>query len=367
MKLGIPRETVAGETRVATTPDIAKKLVSAGFDVVLERGAGELAHYPDADYESAGVRLGDASDALGCDIVAKVRKPSVDEAGQFADGGLLHAKGVTVLAMERMPRISRAQSMDALSSQSNIAGYRAVIEARPLRALLPDDDDLGRLGQAGALVVLGAGVAGCRRSRRRAGWAPMCTPTTSARDQGADRVARRQGHRAGSRRERRRRGRLCQGAVRRGQGQAAGAAGRRAGQGPCHHHHRADPLPAGAGADHRGGGRAHAHRLGDRRPGRGQRRQLQADRAGPGGRAPRRVIVGHTNYPAMVPSDASAFYAKNLANLLEIMVDKSDAAWCSRTSTEDEITKAMRTTAERLRAPRSLPLSLCHRSRNPDV
>ena len=145
MKIGIPKESCAGEARVASTPDVVKKLVATGFEVTVGQGAGVAAHYPDAQYEQAGARTVERGAALAADIVLKVRKPSLEEIQAMADGAIylgfvetceddgtlkaMHAKGIRIFAMERMPRISRAQSMDALSSQSNIAGYRAVIEA----------------------------------------------------------------------------------------------------------------------------------------------------------------------------------------------------------------------------------------------
>ena len=145
MKFGIPTELTPGEKRVATTPDVAKKLVAGGLEVLLERGAGAAAHFTDEAFVDVGVQLVDAAAIWSCDIVAKVRKPTLEEAERAREGGVLiclaeacgedeitsalHARKVTTLAMERVPRISRAQSMDALSSQSNIAGYRAVIEA----------------------------------------------------------------------------------------------------------------------------------------------------------------------------------------------------------------------------------------------
>ena len=163
MKVGIPKERANGEARVPTTPEIAKKLVAGGLTVLLERGAGAAAYYTDAAYEQVGVQLTDAAGALACDIVAKVRRPLEDEVAAMREGSVfighaetceqdavtsaMHQRKITLIAMERIPRISRAQSMDALSSQSNIAGYRAVLSGEPLRALHPFDDDLGGLGQ----------------------------------------------------------------------------------------------------------------------------------------------------------------------------------------------------------------------------
>ena len=144
MKVGIPKETFVGETRVATTPEIAKKLIATGFEVAVERGAGVAAHYSDAAYEAVGAVLTDTAGAFDADIVAKVRKPTPEEAELVRSGAVfigysetcdedpainkLHQRGVTFVAMEKVPRISRAQSMDALSSQASIAGYQAVLD-----------------------------------------------------------------------------------------------------------------------------------------------------------------------------------------------------------------------------------------------
>ena len=141
--LAVTRERRAGETRVAVTPDAAKKLIALGFEVVVERGAGLAASMPDADYEAAGARLAatPAEALANADVVLKVRGPADEEiAGaegrrdrgrpaQSVPGASssvedLAEKDATVFAMEFVPRITRAQVMDALSSQANLAGYR---------------------------------------------------------------------------------------------------------------------------------------------------------------------------------------------------------------------------------------------------
>jgi proton-translocating NAD(P)+ transhydrogenase subunit alpha len=177
MLIGIPRETRAGETRVAATPETVKKIAGSGkHDVVVEAGAGAASSIPDADYQAAGARIGGAADALGADLVLKVRTPSADEARSLKRGAVLIGlldpydsaglaalaqSGATGFALERLPRITRAQSMDVLSSQANIAGYKAVIVAA---------DEYGRFMpmlmtaagtvKAARVVVLGVGVAG---------------------------------------------------------------------------------------------------------------------------------------------------------------------------------------------------------------
>jgi H+-translocating NAD(P) transhydrogenase subunit alpha len=179
MKIGIPNEVIEGEARVALTPDSAKALMKLGHQVAIEAGAGLSAGFTDAAYAAAGVELAPDAGALwqGSDIVAKVRPPTEAEAAQLRDGQTLigffypaenealletcRARGATVLAMDMVPRISRAQKMDALSSMANIAGYRAVIEAGSNfgRFFTGQVTAAGKVPPARVLVV-GAGVAG---------------------------------------------------------------------------------------------------------------------------------------------------------------------------------------------------------------
>jgi NAD(P) transhydrogenase subunit alpha len=177
--LAVTKERRAGETRVAVTPDAAKKLGALGLIVVVEQGAGAAAAAPDADYAAAGAKIvATAAEALkDADIVLKVRGPADEEIvalkpgaaviglfNPFQDRPLidaLAAKGATVFAMELVPRITRAQAMDALSSQANLAGYRAVIEAAEAygRALPMMMTAAGTVAAA-KVFVMGAGVAG---------------------------------------------------------------------------------------------------------------------------------------------------------------------------------------------------------------
>jgi NAD(P) transhydrogenase subunit alpha len=178
MRIGVPRELYAGEKRVATTPDVAAQLIKMGFEVAVESKAGAAANYSDASYEAAGCSVvsGDKiwSDS---DIVLKVRGPDDDEAARLKSGQTLISflwpaqnpellqklteSGVTALAMDSVPRISRAQKMDALSSMANIAGYRAVIEAAQHfgRFFTGQITAAGKVPPAKVLVI-GAGVAG---------------------------------------------------------------------------------------------------------------------------------------------------------------------------------------------------------------
>jgi NAD(P) transhydrogenase subunit alpha len=179
MKLAIPKETQEGETRVAASPDSVKKLVSLGLDVVVETGAGAHANFSDDAYKDVGATIAaSAGDALkDADIVFKVRGPSDSELGQMKKGAMVAAilnpygnrdrvkayadAGINAFAMEFMPRITRAQSMDVLSSQSNLAGYKAVVDAAATygRALPMMMTAAGTIAPA-RVFVFGAGVAG---------------------------------------------------------------------------------------------------------------------------------------------------------------------------------------------------------------
>ncbi|MEL6167928.1 MAG: Re/Si-specific NAD(P)(+) transhydrogenase subunit alpha [Pseudomonadota bacterium] len=179
MKVGTPKEIFEGEARVAMTPDSATALMKLGHTCTIEAGAGLDAGFTDAAYEAAGVEVVGSADALwtGADIIAKVRPPSEAEAGRLGAGKTLISffypgqseallkqsaeTGATVIAMDMVPRISRAQKMDALSSMANIAGYRAVIEAGNNfgRFFTGQVTAAGKVPPAKVLVV-GAGVAG---------------------------------------------------------------------------------------------------------------------------------------------------------------------------------------------------------------
>jgi NAD(P) transhydrogenase subunit alpha len=358
MKLGIPKETVAGETRVASTPDVVKPLVAKGLQVMVETGAGEAAHFHDDAYVAAGASIVDAAGAFACSLVAKVRKPTLDEVGMMNDGsvyigqiescgdddviGAMHARNITVIALEKVPRISRAQSMDVLSSQANIAGYRAVLEAaNHYGRFVPLMMTSAGSAKPARVVVLGVGVAGLQAiaTARRLGaevYAYDIRPETKE------------------------------------QIESLGA--------------KAIELDVGESGSGEGG---YAKELSEE--GKAKQQQLLADElskahviittaqipcrpapelvveqvvqnmregsvivdmaAGSGGncrlsQADRVVVehgvllVGHTNYPAMMPTDASAFYAKNIANLLGIMLNTEEDTVVLNDLDEDEITQA---------------------------
>lgn len=358
MKIGIPRETTAGEKRVASTPDIVKKLVARGFLVLLEKGAGEAAHFTDDEYRSAGASLVDMADAMAADIVLKVRRPMRDEIAGMSDGAVLIGlielcqddgtlkamfdKQIRPLALERIPRISRAQSMDALSSQSNIAGYRAVVEAaNQFGRFIPLMMTSAGSAKPARVVVLGAGVAGLQAiatARRLGGDVHAYDIRPETREQILSLGAK--------------------------------------------------PIDLDIGESGAGEG-GYARELSDEA--KAKQQQLLADElskahilittalipcrpapvlvteevvkrmregsvivdlaAETGGNCPLTekdqvvnkhgvILVGHTNYPSMMPSDASAFYAKNIANLLEIMVRDDGGKLLLNDFDADEITQA---------------------------
>lgn len=364
MIIGVPKETVPGETRVASTPEIVGKLVAKGFEVVVEQGAGAAASFTDQAFEAAGATIADSAAAFAADIVVKVRKPALEEIPTLREGGLLIGfievceddgtiaallqRGVTALALERVPRISRAQSMDALSSQSNIAGYRAVIEAAAhYGRFLPLMMTSAGSAKPARVLVLGAGVAGLQAiaTARRLGadvYAYDIRPETAE------------------------------------QIESLGA--------------KAIVLDIGESGAGEGG---YAKELSDEAKARQQ--QLMAEElakahviistamipcrpaptlipeevvkrmregsvivdlaAASGGNCPLTekdkivtregvILIGHTNYPAMVASDASSFYARNILNLLDIMVEKTDQGLQLKDLEQDEITQAARVDAQ---------------------
>ena len=174
MNFSVPKEVAAGETRVAVVPEVADRLVKAGLEVTIETGAGDAAHQPDEAYTEAGATVGDGWSG---DVVAKVAPPSAEEIGRLNENTVLIGflqpltagdtiralaeAGVTSFAMEAIPRISRAQSMDALSSQATVAGYRAAqIAALELPRFFPMLTTAAGTVRPAKVLVLGAGVAG---------------------------------------------------------------------------------------------------------------------------------------------------------------------------------------------------------------
>ncbi len=176
MRIGLPAEILPGETRVAVTPETAKKLIAQGHSIHLQAGSGAAASCVDSAYEAVGCQITDAAGAYGCELVLKVRAPMLKELSQVKSGttlvGMLNpfdaeglqqlaAAGITGFALEAAPRTTRAQSMDVLSSQANIAGYKAVmLAANAYGRLFPMLMTAAGTIKAARVVILGVGVAG---------------------------------------------------------------------------------------------------------------------------------------------------------------------------------------------------------------
>ena len=358
MKIAVAKEVDPSEPRVAISPDTIKKFKALGAEVAIEPGAGVKSGLPDFEFTAVGATV--SADALkDADIVIKVKRPEAGELSKYKRGTLVIAimdpygneaalktiadAGVSAFAMELMPRITRAQAMDVLSSQANLAGYRAVIEAaEAFGRALSDDDDRGRHRSGGESVRDGrrrgrpAGDrdrAPARRHRHRDRRAPG--------DQGAGRIARRQVPRGRGRgiQERPDRRRLCQGNVEGVPGQA-GRADRRARQEAGHRdHHGPDPGPAGAKARQRRDGEIDEAGLGAGRSGRRARRQCR----GREGRARSSTSMASRSSatptsPGRVAQSASSLYARNLFSFIETMVDKANKALA--VNWDDELVKA---------------------------
>ena len=176
MRIGVPLEIRPGETRVAATPETVKKLISQGHTVVIQKDAGVKASQPDSAYEAVGATIGSAADAFGAEIVLKVRAPESTELKQIKSGSVLigmldpfdndmiaamAAQGITAFSLEAAPRTTRAQSMDVLSSQANIAGYKSVmVAANEYQRFMPMLMTAAGTVKAARVLILGAGVAG---------------------------------------------------------------------------------------------------------------------------------------------------------------------------------------------------------------
>jgi NAD(P) transhydrogenase subunit alpha len=173
----VPREVEGGEPRVAASPDTVKRLKGLGLDVVVEAGAGTASRIPDGEFEKAGARIGSTADASTADVVLKVRRPNDTELKSYKKGAAVIAAmdpygndaavaamakaGISAFAMEFMPRITRAQSMDILSSQANLAGYQAVVDAAAeYDRALPMMMTAAGTVPAAKIFIMGVGVAG---------------------------------------------------------------------------------------------------------------------------------------------------------------------------------------------------------------
>ena len=341
-RIGIVAEQT-GETRVSATPATIEKLQGLGYEVIVERGAGAASAFPDTDFERAGATIVDREEAWRADVVLKVDAPTPAEVALLADGatliGLLSpalrpdvrdslaTRGITALALDAVPRISRAQSMDVLSSMANISGYRAVIEAAHEfgRFFTGQVTAAGKVPPAKVLVA-GAGVAGTRRDRRR---------VEPRRDRAGHRPAAR-GRRSGALDRRR---------VPSGRGRRADAVDRRLREGDqrgLRPRRRRPLLRAGARCRHRHHDGAHPW---SPRPEAHHGADVAAMRAGSvivdmaagqggnveGSVAGERivttngvVILGYTDLAGRLPTQASQLYGTNLLNLIKLLTPGKD-------------------------------------------
>jgi hypothetical protein len=305
MRIAIPRERAPGETRVAASPDAVKKYVGFGFDVVVEKGAGDGAAMTDAEYQEAGATIAkdEASALKDADVVLKIQKPvkddKLDELAMMKKDAVLVAQinalvnredveayakaGIMAFDLQLMPRISRAQSMDILSSQNNLAGYKAVLDgAAEFGSAMPMMMTAGGTVPPAKVFIMGVGVAGLQAiaTAKRLGAVVTATdvrPATKEQVESlggkfvmVDEASMKDAETSGGYR---------------GLQEEAGAGHRRPHQETGHrHHHGLDPRQTGTGAGHRGDGQEHEAGIGDRRSGGRGRRQLPIVRTRQGGR-----------------------------------------------------------------------------------
>jgi NAD(P) transhydrogenase subunit alpha len=342
ISVGVPKETIPGETRVAATPDSVKRLVKGGFDLKVEEGAGETAGFRDEDYEMVGAEIVSRTEAWQSQVVSKVAAPTAEEAyaiqsgvmvvsllEPFRNGTLLEKfakERVDALALEAIPRTSRAQAMDVLSSQAGIAGYRAVLEAaQHYGRFFPMMMTSAGSAKATKVTVLGAGVAGLQAiatARKLGATVEAYDVRPETREQiqslGAkfidiklDESGVGQGGYARELSEESKK--KLQDALDERLAKSdiiittANVPGRKA------------PILVSESV-------VHNMRCGS----------VIVDMATPsGGNCPLSVpdqvidiagvkIVGHTNYPAMMPTDASNFFARNVVSLLDLFVEKHE-------------------------------------------
>jgi len=357
MKVGILKENEKLEARVAATPDSISRLLKLGLEVVIEKGAGVLSGYSDNVFEAAGATVVSRKDVCAADFIFSINLPSADVLkklkpssmlvtlpGLCEDDGTFKALAenkVDVLALERIPRISRAQSMDVLSSQANIGGYRAVLEATvQYKHFFPLMMTSAGSSKPARVVILGVGVAGLQAiaTARRLGaqvWAYDVRQETREQVEslGAKFIE------------------LDLGEEGSGEGgyakELSDEAKKKQQQMLSEELQKADILISTAAIPCRP-----APRLILEETVKGMREgsviidmaaatggNCELTEAGSAVVKHGVTIVGHTNYPAMVPADASSFFARNLVNLMELLVTKEDEKLVRPDYMEDEVTK----------------------------
>jgi len=357
MKVGIFKENEKVESRVAATPDSVGRLIKLGLEVMVEKGAGILSGYPDEAFAASGAKIVSNKDICAADFIFSINLPASDVLKKLKSGsmlitlpGLCEDDGtlkslaenkVDVLALERIPRISRAQSMDVLSSQANIGGYRAVLESTvQYKRFFPLMMTSAGSAKPARVVILGVGVAGLQAiaTARRLGaqvWAYDVRPETAEQvESGAKFIE------------------LDLGEEGSGEGgyakELSDEAKLKQQQLLSEELQKADILISTAAIPCRP-----APRLIPEETVKGMRvgSVIIDMAAATGGNCELTeagavvvkhgvTIVGHTNYPGMVPADASSFFARNLVNLMELLVTKEDDKLVRPDYMEDEVTEA---------------------------
>ena len=370
MRIGIPKESRAGETRVAATPDSVKKLIKKGFQIQIARGAGESARYPDAAYAAAGAELVDQDQALGSEVVLKIHKPTPAEILKMKKGSVLASMlepynkdgtieklaevGVDAIAMELIPRTSRAQSMDVLSSQAGLGGYRAVVEsASRYGRFFPMMMTSAGSAKACKLAVLGVGVAGLQAiatARKLGAMVEAYDVRKEVREQilslGAKVIELDVGE---------------EGSGTGGYAKELSEEAKKKQQAALTEKLKTFDVIIST-----------ANIPGKKSPVLITEEAVKGMRAGSviidmaaanGGNCPLTeadqivtkhgvILVGITNYPALIPSDSSHFYSQNLVNLLDILWTKKEGSTVAELSLTDDIVAASLVTHKG---------ALCHR------
>jgi len=358
MKVGIFKENTKVESRVAATPDSVGRLIKLGLEVTVEKGAGVLSGFPDTVYKDAGASIVTSKGVCNADFIFSINLPSAATLNKLQSGAMLVTlpglceddgtlkslaeQNVDLLALERIPRISRAQSMDVLSSQANIGGYRAVLEATvQYKRFFPLMMTSAGSAKPARVVILGVGVAGLQAiaTARRLGaqvWAYDVRPETSEQVEslGAKFIE------------------LDLGEEGSGEGgyakELSDEAKKKQQQMLSEELQKADVLISTAAIPCRP-----APRLITEETVKGMREgsviidmaaatggNCELTEAGAVISKHGVQIVGHTNYPAMVPADASSFFARNLVNLMELLVTRDDEKLVRPDYMEDEVTEA---------------------------
>lgn len=358
MKIGVPMESRSGETRVAMSPDTVKKLKRKGLEVVIQSTAGLAAGFSDSDFQHEGAEVGSEENVYSCDILFKINPPTLDEIAKIKPGTLLltmlepyrednviaalaQAK-VNCFGFELVPRTSRAQSMDVLSSQANIAGYRAVLEAATTYSrFFPMMMTSAGSAKPAKLAVLGVGVAGLQAiaTAKRLGCqveAYDIRPEVKEQIQslGAKVIeihVDEEGSGTG------------------GYAKELSEEGKRKQQEQLNEAlKKFDIIITTANIP---GRKAPILVTEDAVKGMKTGSVIVDMAAANGGNCPLSeagqtvikhnvIIVGKTNYPALVPSDSSNFYSKNLMNLLDLVIEKTDAGMQLKFNLEDDIVDA---------------------------